>query len=225
MLADKLRAAAFSAPPVFEIANYSAAKNDVGSIVINAPSGIESGDLLLMCVCNGAAASFDPASFSTPSGWTSRRTSSDTPHISVYSKVATASEPSSYTVTWGGSEPDGSSGIILRITKANYSTIGTIGSVGVGTAAVVAPSITSTAGLNTLFIVFGARGETAQGSSYTSGWTEYYDSDATSGGDSYVGLVVATKPDADGGSSSNCTVTFNTTSGSGQAVIVAVTEA
>ena len=220
MLADKLRTASLTSR-VFEIASYAAAKNAPGDITIDKPSGTATGDLLVMALCNGASLTTDPASFTTPSGWTLRANDTDTPHLTVFTKVAGASEPASYTVVWGGADPDGSSGIILRITKANYSTIGTLVQ---STSTTVTATSISTGVINTIFIVAAAKSTSTNISSYTGSFIEFYDTqDGTA--DTFNGFGIGTKQDGNGGASGDCTVTFSGSAGNNQAVIIAVTEA
>lgn len=212
-----------STSSVFGVASYGASNNNPGDITISKPSGTQVGDLLVMCLCNGAPATNDPASFAIPSGWNREVFSSDTPHLSVYTRVATNVEPSSYTVTWDGTNPDGSSGIILRMPKAEYVGNGALGSAAVGTGSINATSFTSPTKY-TLNICVAARGEPSSvAATFSNSFTEIFNTNNL-GQDNYVCLAIATLADVTGGPSGSCSVNLGTLNGSGQAVIFAVQE-
>lgn len=85
------------------------------SIAIAAPTGIESGDLLLACVASDSNETFTP-----PSGWTQVDASGligITAHF--FTKTATGSEPADY--TWNISTSEDCLAIICRISGANTS--------------------------------------------------------------------------------------------------------
>lgn len=69
------------------------------SIVVNAPSSIVDGDTLVMVVESSTG---NPGTITLPSGWVQRTlvTPSAGGNILVATKVATGSEPSTYTVSW-----------------------------------------------------------------------------------------------------------------------------
>lgn len=118
------------------------------SAVLNMPTGVASGDLLLACIGGGQSQTFTP-----PAGWTLIQTNSQDRAVgAVYQRTAGASEPSTYTWTFGTSHPW--TGVIIRCDgSAGTPAIdasGTNGNPG-NTTSFVAPSVTTTLTNDTLF--------------------------------------------------------------------------
>jgi hypothetical protein len=69
------------------------------SIVLSRPTGTTTGDLLLAAMFWGSTNNSTLPSMTAPTGWTLLRRTDNSPEasLSVYYKIATASEPSSYT--------------------------------------------------------------------------------------------------------------------------------
>lgn len=135
MLADKLRAASLSVknPPTF----VSSATGEVATsanLVISKPTGVTSGMLLVACMASGGA-----VSWSGDTGWTEVLDQSASPSIRIAYKVATGSEPASYTFISGNSSFN-HSGIVCAFSSASYDTVGVVG---VSEPIVTAPSITA----------------------------------------------------------------------------------
>lgn len=95
------------------------------SVVVTPVTPPVEGDLLLVQLAN--VITLNPASVTPPSGWASLILTSGTPGVGLWYKVATASEPSSYTFTvpstnWGweyfnfrGVDPNGAYTICAKI--------------------------------------------------------------------------------------------------------------
>jgi hypothetical protein len=109
-----------------------------GADVIPAPTSIASGNLLVAVLSSGSQ------TWSIPSGWSLYNTvapSGDSPAMYVFTKIATASEPSSYTFTPGTSPTDSVNGVILQVAHASttapisgfFSNYGSAAAVTVGT--------------------------------------------------------------------------------------------
>lgn len=91
------------------------------SLVINKPSGVVSGDLLIAFTVTSNRAD---GVFSPPAGWTEQAQSNDggnNPDIAVYTKTAGGAEGASYTFTYGSSKS--LSGCIVALRNATYDTI------------------------------------------------------------------------------------------------------
>ena len=85
------------------------------TVVVNKPSGTVENDLLVAFVATDGI-----EDIYSPSGWTGiAHVESDACSLASYYKVATSSEPSDYTFTWGNSED--CVGSIIRITGANIA--------------------------------------------------------------------------------------------------------
>lgn len=83
--------------------------NTISSLVVNKPSGVVSGDLLILLVNNGTART------ASSSGFTSIGTAVGTINrVTAFYKVAGGSEPSTYTVNLSGSS-SGATASVLRI--------------------------------------------------------------------------------------------------------------
>jgi hypothetical protein len=145
-------AQAMGAVPDFGAATTAAnSSSGATTLVINRPSSTSAGHLLLagISVAGGSNVTITP-----PSGWTLvRRTNNSTSvGVATYRKIATSSEPSSY--TWSLSPSSRASGGITRLTGVDASTPVNVsaGATGSGTS-VAAPSVTTTVE-NTLLVGF-----------------------------------------------------------------------
>lgn len=98
---------------------YAATTNNTEDLVLDVPSGVQEGDLMLFAVHRSAG------SITLPSGWNIEV--SDAPRY-VLSRVAGASEPSSYTVSLSGSSGvvgNRIRGAIMAYRNAEIATVGT----------------------------------------------------------------------------------------------------
>jgi hypothetical protein len=171
-----------AAPPAqitFRAASSGANNGSATSLVIPAPSGVQAGDVMIACI----AARGNP-NLTAPAGWTLVRLDMNgfTLRQGIYWKVATASEPASY--TWVLSNAQAASGGIIAYSGVNTSNPIDVSSAAIssvtGTAA-TAPSITTTVNGAMVIGFFGA----ARNSPINppSGMTERFD--AVSNGGTY----------------------------------------
>lgn len=94
------------------------------SLVINKPTEVVSGDLLVAFV---VAANRADGTWTPPAGWTERAQSNDggnTPDIAVYTKTAGGGEGASYTFTYSATK--NLTGCIVALRNATYDTIGSL---------------------------------------------------------------------------------------------------
>jgi Big-like domain-containing protein len=146
------------------------------SLVLSAPAGIAVGDLLLASIdVRGSPG------ITAPAGWTLVRSdqSGYTIKQAIYYKVATVSEPASYTWSWGGAQ--GASGGISAYSGVDSSApiAASAGQVNASSTSITAPSVTTT-GPNQLVVgVFGTAAATAIAP--PSGYSERFDAFATAG--------------------------------------------
>jgi type II secretory pathway pseudopilin PulG len=92
---------------------------NASSVVVTAPAGISSGDLLIAAVSTDGSTS---GSLASPAGWTLLDRGTDSAAqvtLGVWYKIAGASEPANYTFTWTGSEQ--AYGWVMRFTGHNSS--------------------------------------------------------------------------------------------------------
>lgn len=155
----------------------SAAGNTTGTtLVIPAPAGVASGDVLLAAVGVRGSPGITP-----PSGWTLARSDQVgfTVKQSVYWKVAGSAEPASYTFTFGSSQ--GASGTIVAYTGVDTSAPVDVagGQTGDGTAPPTAPSVTTTTANDRLVAFFGLAAATGIGA--PAGMTERAEASTTAG--------------------------------------------
>ncbi|MDO8540474.1 MAG: choice-of-anchor D domain-containing protein [Opitutaceae bacterium] len=148
----------------------------VTSLLINKPTGVVSGDFMLAGVSVGSTATITP-----PSGWTLVRSISDGLKMSVYRKLAGASEPSSY--TWSISTSSKIAGGIVAFSSLNATTPIQVENGVAHTTATskphTTPTIATTGSATWLVSFFGDRNGT--GSTWTppSGATERVDTRST----------------------------------------------
>lgn len=163
-----------SSVPVVEGNTYSRASSGT-TCTINKPSGVQTGDLLIViCTIDGTG-----ASLSGPSGFSTLHSEvqSGSQTTASWWKEATGSEPSTYSVTWSGSEAY--VGSCIRISGADTSNPVDVSdsNTGSGYSTVSAPSVTTTVG-NTLLLRFHGMDDDDEGDDYSgdnpSGTTELY---------------------------------------------------
>lgn len=116
------------------------------SLTINKPTATVEGNLMVM-VCGGGFSGSNNYTF--PSGWTEVADSGSQGGLAVAYKVATASEPSSYTIT--ATNNNAHAGSIMVFANAAYDTIGAIAT---SSASVSAPSINVTQNSSVLLAIF-----------------------------------------------------------------------
>lgn len=131
----------------------SSATGSSGSLTLSKPTGLVAGDVM---IAQFAVRSESP-SITPPSGWTFIRT--DTSNFNgqstLYWRIATSGEPSSY--TWSSNVGDRTAGGILAYSGASSSPIGAhLGSTGAD-ATPIAPSITTPVNDNVLVTFFALR--------------------------------------------------------------------
>lgn len=150
-----------SSTPPMAIVSYSTYAPNVSQSthIIPAPSNILSGDILLVCL---NMASGSALTYTMPSGWVE---TSDSNQRAIGYKIATGSEPSSY--SFFSSAAGYITASIICIRYANYDTVGTI-STAVKDA--VAPSIT-VANKSFAFLVITQSNGTAVAAGSATGWT------------------------------------------------------
>lgn len=120
----------------------SSARSTASTFSVTAPAGISAGDLLV-AVQSVAAGNVNPT---TPTGWTSRHSRSwngAAGRLNVYDKVASGSEPGSYTFNGGGASVE-SEVIIYDLINAGTAIDVSAGNSGIGSTATA--SITGSAG-------------------------------------------------------------------------------
>jgi hypothetical protein len=93
----------YAAPPSRPTFNSASVASDivgVNTVVVNAPAGITSGDLLVCCISSLVTGGVD---WTPPSGWseigTGRDSGGNGGRMSIFTKTATGAEPSTYTFT------------------------------------------------------------------------------------------------------------------------------
>lgn len=132
----------FGATPL--LASFATAVgNDAGAVTINKPSATLAGDLLVAVV----AIAFGGATWTSPAGWTT--VTGDVTNGSVtantFQKIATGSEPASYTFTHSGPAALNKSAGIARITDASRSNPIDVSANGTGSSATpTCPTATTT---------------------------------------------------------------------------------
>lgn len=105
--------------------SYRSGVTGGNSLVLTAPTGIQAGDLLLLFI--GEATGGTPPVFTAPSGFSLSTTLTNGSYdirSYIYKKVATSSEPASYTITATGTV--GNFSAILAVFR-NANTINTVG--------------------------------------------------------------------------------------------------
>jgi len=158
-------------PAVSHRASQTATTTGATSLVINVPAGMQANDLLITHIArtgNGA--------INTPSGWTAAGGTNNGVFLrqATFYRVATASEPASYTWTWSGTEAAAGGMSTYYGAKAS-SALDLVGTAGTAnnTTTVTAPGITTTAN-DALVLAFFAS-NTNSTFTTASGMTERHD--------------------------------------------------
>jgi hypothetical protein len=127
-------------PSIISVSTKAPPLTGVTTATINAPATITTGNLLLMITSGSNTA--------TPSGWTAGASfpaSGNSPQIYTFKKIATASEPSTYTVTPGTSTDAMQVGILnilgTHTINSTFSKYTSTAATTIGTAAVSIPSV------------------------------------------------------------------------------------
>jgi hypothetical protein len=173
-------------PPTYQSLATATRGSNGTSLTINKPTGTTQGDLLIAILSKDGTGAIN-----TPSGWTlinegSSGTGSGNIRLGVFYKVAGASEPSSYTITWSDSEQ--AVGAILRY--SNFCTgnpINVSGSATGGSNTPTAPSVTTTVADTLVLRIYGADGDLGAGAGYPSGHTGRFSIESNSGSDTCSG--------------------------------------
>lgn len=148
MLMQKLLGATKSKQWSFISSSFYQTPSNSSSITVSKPTDVVAGDILLWFgVCSGASTSF---TYTPTSGWTEIKDQGAPPDAYIMYKIATSSEPSSYTVT-ASSSSTVLAATILCLRGLSYQNIGTLAVS--TTASVTAPSITI-ANNNSLLIMY-----------------------------------------------------------------------
>jgi hypothetical protein len=108
-------------PPQFENFAFTQGSSSSSTLVATAPSSVAEGDFLLWVGTTSSGVT--NITFAFPSGWTEIKDQGAPPNFHVAYKIATSSEPSTYTLT-ASSGASVLAGAILRFTRAAYDTIG-----------------------------------------------------------------------------------------------------
>lgn len=175
-----------AATPVYQAADLQSNTSANGTLVINKPSNLVTGDLMIAHV---GASNISGPSWTPPSGWTAIVTglgnSSSNPLVGCFWKVATGSEPSTYTFVESGNQR--SVGFISRVTGADPTTpIDSSSAQANNTSStnIAFSSITPTLNNNLIMLLVGAQNDAMSASSCTnvSSFTQQYSGSAPSTG-------------------------------------------
>jgi len=142
-------AAPTTTPAIVTLSSGSNALAGGNTVAVTAPSGVVAGNLLLGIASSGTE------TWTAPGGWTLYGTepaSGNSPQISVFTKIATASEPSAYDWTSSNGVDDATNIAVLNISGENqvtpingmFSKYTTTAAVGIGTSGVSIPTVLQT---------------------------------------------------------------------------------
>lgn len=195
--------------PFFQSISPLAQTANSASVVINAPSGIVSGDLLIAAI--GSTSISSAETFTTiPSGWTLIKQTNNVGALGAnllsYYKIAGSSEPSSY--TWSGGQNVPHIAWIMRFTGTDPTTPINVSADATGSAvSPVAPTITTTV-VNCMKICCCAQQNTLA-ASYTppTGYLEESDLTSTNLGTTSATGESAIRVQATAGASGTATMT------------------
>lgn len=139
MLSILMRALLTTGSPPVELISYalSSTSGTGNTLAIPAPAGIRADDLLIGGMGRGAALT---GTWTGDTGWVEEAISPTSGVLRIASKVATGSEPGSYSFGFSSSISP-LAGQILALRNAEIDAIGTFGS-SIGTSSLVMPSIT-----------------------------------------------------------------------------------
>lgn len=159
------------------VATATAASNTT-SLTIARPSGTTAGDLLILVLSKDGS-----GAVTTPTGWTLSNEGAcagDACRLGVFWKVAAASEPATYSVSWTGSEQ--AAGAILRYTGADTTTPINAVSAGTGSSDTpTAPTATTTVANTRVVRIYGADDDDLSATPYPSGHTGRFNIESAGG--------------------------------------------
>lgn len=175
-----------AATPVYQLADTQTNTSANGTMVLNKPTNLATGDLMVVQV---GAASISGSWSTIPSGWTtianSLNMSANNPSGGIFSKVATGSEPSTYTFVHSSNQR--SVGVASRISGGDPTTpIDSFNSsVNNGNSTTIAMGTISPTTNNNLIMVFAFLSNAPMATSSctnVSSFTSQYDASAPSTG-------------------------------------------
>jgi GEVED domain len=170
-----------TAAPAFQTqATAVTGGTDVQTLTIPVPAGTSSGDLLLATISTDSDETLD-----TPLGWTviDQGSSGGAVTVAAYYRIATATEPASYTFTWGSIEQ--AAGAILRY--SGVSTSNPVDAFGVATGTSASPTSPSVATLSAdtrVVRIYGADDDDLATNPYPTGTTGRLNVESSGGGGS-----------------------------------------
>lgn len=226
------------AAPVVESKSFAVTQSGgtVNSLTVTKPSGVAEGDLLVAVL----SSNLEAISISGGAAWTLRASVANTGFCRIFTSVAGASEPSSYTIATDDLDNDQFGGTIFRVSGADTSSPVDVYGTNTGTSSTpTAPSITTTVADTLLFVGHAldanrlATPDTGFPTGYTGGRHEQtdspaacvhgsaYKSQASAGStgtaaftcdssDTWAALQLAIKPAAGGGGPDPITVATET---------------
>jgi RHS repeat-associated protein len=204
--------------PIFQVGATKAALTTAGtSITVVVPEGVQQGDLLLAMFALGNSAD------TTPTGWTAANANftNGTTRYRLYDRIATATEPASYTFTISASGIHIASITALRNTAISAPAVTTAKNTSVD---ITAPTITPASGDSAITVFAGqAVGDTNGGSvfDFPTPFTKTFE--ATSGTSLSAAAALRVLAGAAGVATGSITVTSQT--GAGSAAWGAITAA
>jgi len=165
--------------PTLQGGNIATSSSNVTSISIPVPGGTAANDLLIATVATDGSPTISPSA----TGWTTLNQGSaagGAAQLAIFYRLATASEPASYTFTWSGGQE-------VVATLANYRGVDTSAPINISAAATgnsaapTAPTVTTTRG-NTLVVrIYGADDDDLSGAPYPAGHTGLFNAQSGNG--------------------------------------------
>lgn len=176
--------------PAFGSVATATAGSDTTSLSIARPSGTAAGDLLILLLSKDGSGAVN-----TPTNWNLANEGAcpgggrGACRLGVFWRVAATGEPTSYTVSWTGSEQ--AAGAILRYVGADTTTPIDVVSAGTNTSnAPTAPSATTTVPGTRVVRIYAADDDDLSGTPYPSGHTGRFNiGSSTSGGSCSAGAA------------------------------------
>jgi putative Ig domain-containing protein len=134
----------------------SATARDATSVTVSRPSGVAAGDLLLAAIDVRHA-----PTITAPAGWTAIRTDTNgtTMRQAVYSRIATASEPSSYRWTFSSKQIAAAVIVAYRGAATTSTVQSSSGRTNASSTSIVANGVTTSTSNALLFGIFGGAGD------------------------------------------------------------------
>jgi hypothetical protein len=200
------------------VASVAVANSDTvqTSLVVGAPSGIDTGDLLIAQINSGAVGSTTPPNGWTQIDWSRTGTNAADANQRVYSRIAEAADEVAANYTWTIDSARRWAGAIYRITgHLASSPIDAVAGTGVVStdevASADAPAATTARAGTLVLVLTGASNMVDITTNYTftaeDGWTEVMDSNMDAAGDSRFAVHGMSKEQAATGSTGTPTVT------------------